>query len=210
MLTNSDLEKIDFEKMDGLIPAVVQDAVTHSVLMLGFMNYEALQQSLESQKVTFYSRTRKRLWTKGESSGNLLQIQDIYLDCDRDSVLISVIPHGPVCHTGEISCFDKRSQIRTPFLYKLESIIEDKSNCTENSSYTSSLLSGPIEKIAQKVGEEAVETILEAITGTDERLISECADLIFHFLVLLRSRRIQLGMVEQELKRRHNGELKNV
>lgn len=206
MLTSSDLENIDFEKMDGLIPAVIQDAVTHSVLMLGFMNREALQQSLDSRRVTFFSRTKQRLWTKGESTGNFLFMNDIWLDCDRDTILISVTPKGPVCHTGDTSCFGKESEIANRFLYTLELIIEDRSKSSDNSSYTSSLLSGSVQKMAQKVGEEAVETILEAVSGSDERLISESADLLYHLMVLLKSRGITLGMVEDELKRRHKGE----
>ncbi len=203
MLTDKDLDNIDFEKMNGLIPVVIQDAVTHSVLMLGFMNLEALQISIASQRVTFFSRTKQRLWTKGESSGCFLQIKDIWLDCDKDTILISAIPEGPVCHTGDTTCFGKESEVRTGFLHALESIIEERSGSKDQSSYTAALLANGVQKIAQKVGEEAVETILEAVGGSDERLISESADLLYHWMVLLKSRNISLEMVEDELKRRH-------
>ncbi len=199
----SEIESIDFDKLGGLIPAIVQDAGTHAVLMLGFMNREALQESINSHKVTFFSRTKQRLWTKGESSGNFLHVKKISLDCDKDTILISAVPVGPVCHTGSPTCFGDVIQTTNSFLHSLESIISERAESENSTSYTSSLLAGGIQKIAQKVGEEAVETILEAVNGSDERLISESADLIYHWLVLLKSRDIPLSFIEDELKRRH-------
>lgn len=204
MLSIADIEEMDFNKMGGLIPAIVQDSSTTAVLMLGFMNREALLESIKSKKVTFFSRTKQRLWTKGESSGNFLHIHNISQDCDKDTILISAVPEGPVCHTGSKTCFGGDSPSSASFLHTLESIISERSISGSSSSYTTSLFKSGIQKIAQKVGEEAVETILEAVNGSDDRLISESADLLYHFLVLLNSRNITLSMVEAELSKRHH------
>jgi phosphoribosyl-ATP pyrophosphohydrolase/phosphoribosyl-AMP cyclohydrolase len=207
MLRIAEIDEIDFHKMGGLIPAIIQDSSTSAVLMLGFMNREALVETVKSSKVTFFSRSKQRLWTKGEGSGNFLMVQKITLDCDKDTILISVVPEGPVCHTGTKTCFGEDSPSSASFLHTLESVISERAISGSSSSYTNSLLNSGIQKIAQKVGEEAVETILEAVNGSDERLISESADLIYHWVVLLKSRNVLLVQVEEELKRRHKPEL---
>lgn len=195
--------KPDFNKYkDGLVPAIVQDATTKNVLMLGFMNEEALNKTQELKKVTFFSRTKNRLWTKGEESGNFLLVQSITIDCDNDTLLIKVNPVGPVCHTGSDTCFNEKNA-ESNFLYKLESIIADRKNNPSDTSYTSSLFKKGINKIAQKVGEEAVEIVIEAQDNNDELFLGEAADLLFHYLILLHAKNKNLNQVIEVLQKRH-------
>lgn len=195
--------KIDYSKYkDGLVPAIVQDAVTKNVLMLGFMNEEALNKTNELKKVTFFSRTKNRLWTKGEESGNFLLVQSITVDCDNDTLLIKANPVGPVCHTGSDTCFNE-SNADVSFLYHLENIINDRKNNPSDNSYTSSLFKKGINKIAQKVGEEAVEIVIEAKDNNDELFLGEAADLLFHYLILLQAKNKNLDQVIEVLKKRH-------
>jgi phosphoribosyl-ATP pyrophosphohydrolase/phosphoribosyl-AMP cyclohydrolase len=192
----------DFEKTEGLIPAIIQDADTRKVLMLGYMNAEAFQKTLEEKRVTFYSRSKQRLWTKGESSGNFLELKDIRIDCDNDTLLIKVNPHGPVCHTGNDTCFTEINE-GSAFLHKLESIITDRKLNPNDSSYTSSLFKKGINKIAQKVGEEAVELVIEAKDDNKDLFLGEAADLLYHYLVLLAAKDIKVDEVFKLLKKRH-------
>ncbi|NSL90420.1 bifunctional phosphoribosyl-AMP cyclohydrolase/phosphoribosyl-ATP diphosphatase HisIE [Chitinophaga solisilvae] len=195
--------QIDFQKSaDGLVPAIIQDAVTHRVLMLGYMNREALDKTLAENKVTFYSRSKKRLWTKGEESGNFLLLQDVKVDCDYDTILIKANPVGPVCHTGADTCWDEVNE-SNDFLGKLESIITDRKNNPSDKSYTSQLFARGINKIAQKVGEEAVEVVIEAKDSNDDLFLNESADLLFHYLILLQAKGFQLADVIKVLKERH-------
>lgn len=194
---------IDFSKYsDGLVPAIIQDAETNVVLMLGFMNEAALQKTQELQKVTFYSRSKQRLWTKGEESGNFLTLKEIKVDCDNDTLLIKVNPVGPVCHTGADTCWNETNSIND-FLQTLESIIADRKNNPSDKSYTASLFAKGINKIAQKVGEEAVEIVIEAKDNNDELFLGEAADLLFHYLILLQAKGFKLDDVLQILKQRH-------
>jgi len=193
----------DFTKNpDGLMPAIIQDATTKNVLMLGFMNDEALKKTRTEQKVTFFSRSKNRLWTKGETSGNFLLVKDILLDCDQDSLLIKATPTGPVCHTGADTCFNEKN-ISENFLEQLESIIGERKNNPSEKSYTSSLFEQGINKIAQKVGEETIELVIESKDENDQKFIGEAADLLFHFLVLLSAKNKNLDDVVGELMRRH-------
>ena len=193
---------IDFSKYtDGLVPAIIQDANTHKVLMLGFMNEEAFQKSRQEGKVTFYSRSKQRPWTKGETSGNFLFIKEIIADCDNDTLLIKVNPAGPVCHTGADTCFSENNTGFT--LEKLECIIEDRKNNPSESSYTSSLFAKGINKVAQKLGEEAVELIIESKDNNKELFLGEAADLLYHYLVLLQMKNHKLKEVIQLLSERH-------
>lgn len=195
--------KIDFNKYANcLVPTIIQDASTQKVLMLGFMNEEALNKTQELKKVTFFSRSKNRLWTKGEESGNFLLVQSITADCDNDTILIKANPVGPVCHTGSDTCFNE-SNLDVSFLYQLESIINDRKNNPSDSSYTSSLFKKGINKIAQKVGEEAVETVIEAKDNNDELFLNEAADLLFHYLILLNAKNKSLDDVIKILKNRH-------
>jgi phosphoribosyl-ATP pyrophosphohydrolase/phosphoribosyl-AMP cyclohydrolase len=188
----------------GLLPAIVQDATTKNVLMLGYMNEEALSRTLETRKVTFYSRSKKRLWTKGETSGHFLNVVEMKLDCDRDSVLIYVNPKGPTCHTGSDTCWDEVNSSHFGFLSALEKIIEKRrTSAAADSSYVASLFQGGINKIAQKVGEEAVEMIIEAKDNDQTLFLEESADLLFHYLMLLQVKGFQLSDVEKVLKERH-------
>ena len=194
---------VDFAKYtDGLVPAIVQDEVTGKVLMLGFMNEEALSKTNELRKVTFYSRTKNRLWTKGEESGNFLLVKKITIDCDNDTLLIKVNPVGPVCHTGADTCFNEKND-SSNFLLQLEKIIADRKNNPSDESYTSSLLKKGINKIAQKVGEEAVELVIEAMDNNDHLFKDEAADLLFHYLILLQAKGFSLDDVIGILKERH-------
>src|SRR5450755_2544190 len=180
--------EINFSKYsDGLVPAIVQDDQTNKVLMLGFMNQEALDKSQALGKVTFYSRSRKRLWTKGEESGHFLIFKDMKVDCDQDTLLIRASPLGPVCHTGSDTCWDEKNE-KNDFLEILEKIIKDRKNHPEESSYISGLFKKGINKIAQKVGEEAVELVIEAKDRNDHLFLNEAADLLFHFLILLEAK----------------------
>lgn len=202
-----EVNKLDFEKGDGLLPAIVQHADSGQVLMLGYMNRAAVQKTLDENKVTFYSRSRERLWTKGETSGNTLHVVDLQPDCDNDTLLILADPAGPVCHTGEDSCFYRKNFLpaggRVTFLQKLDKLIRSRKGEMPEDSYTSSLFKGGIDRIAQKVGEEAVETILEAKNSDDKALKGEAADLIYHLMVLLAERGISLEEVTETLADRH-------
>ncbi|MCR2059689.1 bifunctional phosphoribosyl-AMP cyclohydrolase/phosphoribosyl-ATP diphosphatase HisIE [Campylobacter helveticus] len=198
--------ELDWEKVGGLVPVIVQDFRTSEVLMLGFMNEEALRKSLEEGKVVFYSRTKKRLWLKGEESGNFLNIVDLGLDCDKDSLLILVNPVGVTCHNGTISCFEEVSK-RADFVFlsRLLRLINARKFADEVSSYTASLFKSGTKRIAQKVGEEGVETALAAVAGDKEELICEAADLLFHLSVLLSDRNLSLNEVITKLKERNEG-----
>ena len=199
---------IDFDKMDGLVPAIIQDADTAKVLMLGFMNREAYDKTMETGKVTFYSRTRKRLWTKGEESGNFLHVVSVKADCDRDTLLIQVHPVGPVCHTGTDTCWGEKNEQPVMFLKELQDFINVRHTEMPEGSYTTSLFRSGVNKMAQKVGEEAVETVIEACNGTDDRLIYESADLLYHLIVLLTSKGYSIEDIARELKERHGVGLK--
>jgi len=194
---------LNFDKSGGLIPAIIQDAQTGSVLMLGFMNQEAYDKTLEIKKVTFFSRTRQCLWTKGETSGNYLHVVDILVDCDNDTLLIKARPDGPVCHTGEDTCFGEKNGDGVGFLAYLQDFIERRYREMPEGSYTTSLFRDGVNRMAQKVGEEAVETVIEATNGTDERFIYEASDLIYHLIVLLTSKGYSLKDIANELKNRH-------
>ncbi len=194
---------IDFTKGNGLVPVIVQDEATLQVLMLGYMNEAALAATRQSGKVTFYSRSRMALWTKGETSGNYLQVKDIRVDCDQDTLLITAIPLGPVCHTGSTSCFGEDSA--KGFVYQLEKIIANRIADANEQSYTHRLFQKGMNAIAQKVGEEAVELIIESKDSNDERFRNEAADLLYHFLILLRAKDMDLSQVEEVLKSRNAG-----
>lgn len=195
--------KVDFKKyQDGLVPAIVQDYVTQKVLMLGFMNEEALKKTEQTGLVTFFSRSKNRLWTKGEESGNHLQLRQILVDCDKDTLLIKAEPKGPVCHTGADTCWSEKNH-KEDFLYHLEHIIELRRNGTEEKSYVKSLFAKGINKIAQKVGEEAVELVIEAKDVNRELFLNEAADLLFHYIVLLQAKDCSLSDVIQVLQQRH-------
>lgn len=203
---------IDFNKNDdGLVPAIIQDATTKNVLMLGYMNEEAFLKTNELKKVTFFSRTKNRLWTKGEESGNYLELVSIKNDCDNDSLLISVIPQGPTCHTGTYTCWGEDNNPNFGFLSKLEGIIEDRKKLSEiepdlrqeRNSYVVSLFDEGINKIAQKVGEEAIETVIEAKDDNDDLFLNESADLLFHYLILLQAKGFNLKDIVKVLEGRH-------
>lgn len=204
--------KVDFSKnSDGLVPAIIQDARTKSVLMLGYMNADALQKTQESGKVTFYSRTKQRLWTKGEKSGNFLEVVHIKNDCDKDTLLVQVTPVGPVCHTGSDTCWNEKNESQFGFFSELEKTIEQRREeatidpelrLGAKQSYVVSLFDKGINKIAQKVGEEAVETVIEAMDDNDELFLYESADLLFHYLILLQAKGFTLKDIEAELMKR--------
>ena len=194
---------IDFEKMGGLVPAIIQDNVTRKVLMLGFMNKEAYDKTVETGKVTFWSRTRNCLWTKGETSGNFLNVKDILLDCDKDTLLIKARPDGPVCHTGADTCWNEENSVDLNFLSYLQDFIDRRYKEMPQGSYTTSLFKSGVNRMAQKVGEEAVETVIEATNGTDDRLIYEASDLIYHLIVLLTSKGHRIEELAAELVKRH-------
>jgi phosphoribosyl-ATP pyrophosphohydrolase/phosphoribosyl-AMP cyclohydrolase len=194
---------LNFKKYnDGLVPAIIQDATTQKVLMLGFMNAEALIKTSELQKVTFFSRSKNRLWTKGEESGNYLFVKEIKSDCDNDTLLIKAEPAGPVCHTGADTCWDEKNEPDN-FIEQLENIIEDRKNNPTQKSYTSSLFENGINKIAQKVGEEAIELVIEAKDDNAALFKNEAADLLFHYLILLQAKGFKLADVVKILKERH-------
>ena len=195
---------LDFEKMGGLVPAIVQDSRTGKVLMLGFMNPEALAQTERSGKVTFYSRTRQCLWTKGETSGNFLNVEEILDDCDHDTLLIKARPEGPVCHEGWDTCFNEKNDFDDfLFLKYLQDFIDRRHEEMPEHSYTTSLFRDGVNRMAQKVGEEAVETVIEAVDGNDERFLYEASDLVYHLIVLLTSKGYRLEDLGRELKSRH-------
>jgi phosphoribosyl-ATP pyrophosphohydrolase/phosphoribosyl-AMP cyclohydrolase len=192
---------IDFQKNEGLVPVVIQHASTLQVLMLGYMNEEALEKTKAEGKVTFFSRSKQRLWTKGETSGNFLTVDEIQVDCDNDTLLIKAYPQGPTCHTGSTSCF----QEETPkgFLYELEKVIEQRITENPEGSYTATLFSRGVNKVAQKVGEEAVELVIEAKDNNIDLFRNEAADLLYHFLILLKTKDLKLQDIEAVLKERH-------
>lgn len=196
--------KIDFNKnTDGLIPAIIQDASTKNVLMLGYMNQEAIDKTQETKKVTFFSRSKQRLWTKGEESGNFLNLVNIKNDCDNDTLLITVNPVGPTCHTGSDTCWNEENSSNFGFLSELENTIAERRKSNDSSSsYVASLFEKGINKIAQKVGEEAVETVIEAMDNNDELFLYESADLLFHYLMLLQAKGFTLKDIEAELMKR--------
>jgi phosphoribosyl-ATP pyrophosphohydrolase/phosphoribosyl-AMP cyclohydrolase len=195
---------IDFSKMNGLIPAIVQDAVSGKVLMQGYMNEEALEKTKESGMVTFFSRSKNRLWTKGETSGNFMELVSIAGDCDGDSILVKANPRGPVCHTGSDTCWDEENSSKTGFIDQLRAIIKDRKNNPSDKSYTASLFAKGINKVAQKVGEEAVEIVIEAKDDNKELFLGEAADLLFHYLVLLEAKGYELDEVMEVLIDRHS------
>jgi phosphoribosyl-ATP pyrophosphohydrolase/phosphoribosyl-AMP cyclohydrolase len=201
------INELAWKKMNGLIPAIVQDAFDGRVLMQGYMNKDALTLTLESGQVTFWSRSRKTLWTKGETSGHVLDLVDIHPDCDADSLLIRARQEGPTCHLGLDTCFDIEAKVipELAFLADLEKVIEKRDEDRPADSYTTHLLESGIKRIAQKVGEEGVETALAAAAGDDEEVLNESADLLYHLLVLLRSRKLELGSLVEVLKIRHGG-----
>ncbi|MBP7985082.1 MAG: bifunctional phosphoribosyl-AMP cyclohydrolase/phosphoribosyl-ATP diphosphatase HisIE [Bacteroidaceae bacterium] len=197
--------EIDFEKMGGLVPAIIQDATTKNVLMLGFMNQEAYNKTLETKKVTFYSRSRKCLWTKGETSGNFLNLVSIKNDCDNDTLLIKVNPTGPTCHKGTDTCWDENNEVNPLlFLTFLQDFIEKRHKEMPEGSYTTSLFKDGLNRMAQKVGEEALEAVIEACNGTNERLVYESADMIYHLIVLLTSKGLRIEDLAKELQIRHD------
>jgi len=195
--------KIDFDKSNGLVPVIIQHYKTNTVLMLGYMNEEALEKTKELGKATFYSRSKESLWTKGETSGNYLIVKDILIDCDQDTILIKADPIGPTCHTGNDTCFNEVVEEKNDFLYELEKIISDRKNNPTDSSYTVSLFKKGINKIAQKVGEEATEVVIEAMDNNINLLKEETSDLIYHLLVLLAKKNISLNEISDVLRKRH-------
>ena len=195
---------IDFNKMNGLVPAIIQDAVTKNVLMLGYMNQEAYRKTIETKKVTFWSRERKCLWTKGETSGNYLNLINIKNDCDNDTLLISVHPEGPTCHTGTDTCWGETNNYNPIlFLSELQDFINQRYHDMPEDSYTTSLFKKGVNRIAQKVGEEALETVIEATAGTKDKLVYEASDMLYHLIVLLTNKGLRIENLAQELLERH-------
>ena len=199
---------IDFQKMGGLVPAIIQDAETRNVLMLGFMNEEAYAKTIQTGKVTFWSRTRQTLWTKGETSGNFLELVSMAVDCDNDTLLVKVIPHGPTCHTGTDTCWGEENTPKDEsplgFLKELQDFIELRHKEMPEGSYTTRLFRDGVNKMAQKVGEEALETVIEATNGTNDKLIYEAGDMIYHLMVLLTSKQLRIEDIAEELRKRHD------
>lgn len=203
---------IDFNKMNGLVPAIIQDAQTNKVLMLGFMNEEAYNKTVETGKVTFWSRTRNTIWTKGETSGNFLNVVEILNDCDEDTLLIKANPVGPVCHTGADTCWNEKNPHKPAndkdnallFLSELQDFIEKRHEEMPEGSYTTSLFKDGLNRMAQKVGEEALELVIEATNGTNDRLIYEGSDMLYHLIVLLTSKGLRIEEMASELRERHN------
>ncbi len=196
-----DVSKLDFKKTNGLIPCIVQDTITAKVIMLGYMNEEALQKTLAEKKLTFFSRTKQRLWTKGETSGNYLFLNEVAIDCDQDTLLFKVSPKGPSCHTGADTCFNEKNE--TTGVEFLEAIIKERKKNPKENSYTNQLLNSGINKVAQKVGEEAVELVIEAKDNNKELFLGEAADLMYHYLVLLTAKDTSLQDVVKVLRQRH-------
>jgi phosphoribosyl-AMP cyclohydrolase / phosphoribosyl-ATP pyrophosphohydrolase len=195
-------KQIDFSKLNGLVPCIVQDANTSVIIMLGFMNEEAYQKTVSEKRVTFYSRSKKRLWTKGETSGNYLDLVDILVDCDQDTLLIKVNPKGPGCHTGADTCFNEKNSVWN--LSSLERVIQGRKTNPKEGSYTTSLLNAGINKVAQKVGEEAIELVIEAKDNNKDKFLGEAADLMYHYLVLLTAKGYSMDDVLAVLKQRHS------
>jgi phosphoribosyl-ATP pyrophosphohydrolase/phosphoribosyl-AMP cyclohydrolase len=201
-----DVAKIDFAKGDGLVPAIVQDADTGAVLMLAYMNREALEQTLSRKRAVFFSRSKQRLWEKGETTGHTLDVVDVLSDCDNDTLLVTARPRGPACHNGTLTCFGDEPRTAATslgFLAKLEAVIAQRASEKPDASYTAKLLAKGLNKVAQKVGEEGVETALAGVNESDQKLVEESADLLFHLLVLLRARGVKLEQVVQQLEARH-------
>ncbi len=204
--TAADLtQRIDWEKVDGMVPAIVQDFQSSQVLMMGYMNPAALEKTLDTEQVTFFSRTKSRLWTKGETSGNVLQLKNISLDCDNDTLLVKVDPIGPTCHTGTTTCFDGDAQEESQmvWLHQLEQLLAARKDADPESSYTASLYARGTKRISQKVGEEGVEVALAATSGDKDELVCESADLIYHLMVLLQDQGLSMNDVVNKLKERH-------
>ena len=197
--------EIDFEKCGGLVPAIIQDAQTKNVLMMGYMNPEAYQKTLETGKVTFWSRSRQCLWTKGDTSGNFLWLVNIKVDCDKDTLLVTAHPEGPTCHTGTDTCWGEKNE-RNPllFLSELQDFIEKRHREMPEGSYTTSLFKRGVNRMAQKVGEEALETVIEATNGSDEKMVYEAADMLYHLVVLLTSKGLRIEDIARELATRHD------
>jgi len=193
---------IDFTKNNGLLPAIIQDEKTGKVLMLGYMNRESYEKTRATGRVTFFSRSRQALWTKGETSGNFLEVKEILSDCDGDTLLIKVKPTGPTCHTGADTCFNEKNIAEKPFIFELEDIIRDRRNNPKPGSYTNNLFDAGNERIAQKVGEEATEVVIDAVTGNEMRLPEEVADLLYHLLVLLVAKDLALDDIMNVLEKR--------
>ncbi len=198
-----DLNRINWESGDGLIPAIVQHAHTGTVLMLAYMNRQALQESLTRRRVTFFSRSRQQLWQKGDTSGHYLQLVDVQVDCDGDTLLVQALPNGPACHKGTATCFGDHTLPQIGFLGQLQHIIEGRRVSDPADSYTSNLLHQPVSRIAQKLGEESIETVVAAVAESENALVEEAADLIYHLMVLCASRNIELSDVAAQLQRRH-------
>ncbi|NMM50634.1 bifunctional phosphoribosyl-AMP cyclohydrolase/phosphoribosyl-ATP diphosphatase HisIE [Marinigracilibium pacificum] len=203
MDNNLNIDTLDFAKGDGLIPAIIQDVSTKNVLMMGYMNRESLEKTLETGLVTFYSRSKQRLWTKGETSGNVLKLVSIKQDCDADTLLVYAKPSGPTCHTGSDTCFDESNKGNVAFIDYLKKVIKDRYESPTDESYTSSLFKKGINKVAQKVGEEAVEIVIEAKDDNKDLFLGEAADLLYHYLVLLQAKEIDLEEVIEVLQKRH-------
>lgn len=197
--------EIDFEKCGGLVPAIIQDAQTKNVLMMGYMSPEAYQKTLETGKVTFWSRSRQCLWTKGDTSGNFLWLVNIKVDCDKDTLLVTAHPEGPTCHTGTDTCWGEKNE-RNPllFLSELQDFIEKRHREMPEGSYTTSLFKKGVNRMAQKVGEEALETMIEATNGSDEKMVYEAADMLYHLVVLLTSKGLRIEDIARELATRHD------
>ena len=205
-MANGAIDAVDFGKGDGLVPAIVQDADTGAVLMMAYMSREALEQTLTRKRAVFYSRSKQRLWEKGETTGHTLDVVDVALDCDADTLLVTARPRGPACHNGTLTCFgDEPRSAATgiAFLATLETVIAQRATEKPEDSYTARLLAKGLNKVAQKVGEEGVETALAGVNEPDQKLVEESADLLFHLLVLLRARGVTLGKVVRELEQRH-------
>lgn len=195
---------IDFEKSGGLVPAIIQDSATRQVLMLGYMNREAYEKTLATRRVTFWSRSRNCLWTKGETSGHFLELVDIKADCDNDTLLVRAVPHGPVCHTGTDTCWGETNDANPLlFLTELQDFINRRREEMPEGSYTTSLFKDGLNRMAQKVGEEALEAVIEAVHGTDDRLLYEASDMFYHLIVLLASKGLRIEQVAEELAERH-------
>ena len=204
MIPHPNANQIDFAKGSGLVPAIVQDAVTRRVLMLGYMNREAFDTTIRLGRVTFFSRSRQCLWTKGETSGNFLEARELRLDCDADALLVLATPHGPTCHTGADTCWgEQNAPSHLDFLTELQDFINTRRAEMPEGSYTTSLFRDGINRIAQKVGEEALETVIEAVNGSDERCVYEASDFLYHLIVLLSAKGLRIEQVVDELAERH-------
>jgi phosphoribosyl-ATP pyrophosphohydrolase/phosphoribosyl-AMP cyclohydrolase len=206
MSIDLDISRVDFAKGGGLVPAIVQDASTGAVLMMAYMNAEALEQTIARKRAVFFSRSKQRLWEKGETTGHTLDVEGIALDCDRDTLLVTATPRGPACHNGTLTCFGdepRSAATRIAFLAKLEAVIAQRASEKPETSYTARLLEKGVSRVAQKVGEEGVELALAAVGEADDKVIDECADLLFHMLVLLRAKGLSLPEVVAKLESRH-------